>query len=112
MHLRLLWSLLSLRFLQDLRSYDAYRIYNPTGPLESRNSGPTALRNFGFPHLAKADYPKPTRFMGTLKDLKKLPHEGWPILGPKSVYQGPLPPWCGHIHKTKLLAKSRPAGGG
>ena len=57
--------------------------------------------------LAKPDYPKPTRFLGTMYGLDKMVFVGWPQIDDLGKYSGPLPSWCGHVHKRKLTATPR-----
>jgi hypothetical protein len=56
------------------------------------------------------DSPKPTRFMGTLVDLLDLPFQGWPQLSSHGNYEGPLPCFCGHVHKNSLIGRSAKGG--
>ena len=82
---------------------------------ESSNAVTGALfqcSTFGAPkHMHGADYPKPTRLLGTCKGLSHILHLGWPMHSEAGEYLGPLPSWCGHRHKTMLLAHPKALGG-
>ena len=53
--------------------------------------------------LPVASSPKPTRLMGTASILQELRFQGWPQIHEDGTYQGPLPKYCGHAHKSKLI---------
>ena len=50
-----------------------------------------------------AETPKPTRFLGTLAEMKKHLHIGWPSFSSSRIYQGPLPAHCGHLHPRRKM---------
>ena len=47
--------------------------------------------------------PKPTRFITTIAAAACMPHMGPPRFDAADKYMGPLPRFCGHRHKNKLL---------
>jgi len=50
--------------------------------------------------------PKPTRFMTSLKEANKFPHQGLPKFDSARHYMGPLPSSCSHkFHVQKLIGK-------
>ena len=54
-------------------------------------------------NLPVATSPKPTRLLGTAPMIKELRFQGWPQVHDDGSYQGPLPSYCGHNHKDKLI---------
>ena len=48
---------------------------------------------------------KPTRLFGTLRGLHSMGFQGWPKFSKGFLYQGPLPPSCGHKHEPLIGTK-------
>ena len=53
-----------------------------------------------------ADSPKPTRFLTSIQAAQHMPHMGPPRFDSEDKYVGPLPRYCGHRHKQRLLGAS------
>ena len=52
--------------------------------------------------------PKPTRFMTSLSEANKFPHQGLPTFDSARHYMGPLPSSCSHkFHVQKLIGKEK-----
>ena len=53
--------------------------------------------------------PKPTRFLSSIRSLFGMPHVGPPRFDTTGRYLGPLPRYCGHRHKDRLLGSASTA---
>ena len=53
--------------------------------------------------------PKPTRFLSSIRSLFGMPHVGPPQFDTTGRYLGPLPRYCGHRHKDRLLGSASTA---
>jgi len=56
-----------------------------------------------------ASTPKPTRFLTSIRAAGNMPHLGPPRFDATDRYAGPLPRFCGHRHKDRLLGPNTTA---
>ena len=53
------------------------------------------------------DRAKPTRLYSDILPMAEFGHEGWPQLGSRDNYLGPLPRHCVHDHRQAMIGRSK-----